>query len=196
LGILLLLSNIVSIYGVLCFIRIILTWVPSMNYNKFTLFLGKICDPYLNIFRNIKFFRIGYMDFSPAIGMGVIVIVSSLLKSIALQQRITVGGILAAIISMLWSIVSSVLSLIIVLMIIRLIVLLFESGRPSVFWHGFDSVFNPMAYKISSWFSSQKKQFMTQKKAYIIGIVVLIVFKLLADFLLRVVVVLLYKLPI
>ena len=37
---------------------------------------------------------------------------------------------------------------------------------------------------------------MTQKKAYIIGIVVLIVFKLLADFLLRVVVVLLYKLPI
>ena len=187
-GILLLLSNIVSIYGVLCFIRIILTWVPSMNYNKFTLFLGKICDPYLNIFRNIKFFRIGYMDFSPAIGMGVIVIVSSLLKSIALQQRITVGGILAAIISMLWSIVSSVLSLI--------IVLLFESGRPSVFWHGFDSVFNPMAYKISSWFSSQKKQFMTQKKAYIIGIVVLIVFKLLADFLLRVVVVLLYKLPI
>lgn len=194
-GIFLVLANIASIYGVLCLVRIILTWIPSMNYNKFTLFLGKICDPYLNLFRNIKFLRIGYMDFSPIIAMGLLMLVSSLLNSLAIHQRLTVGGIIAAIISLVWSFVSSILSLIIVLLIIRLIVLFFESGKPAAFWYGFDSVFNPIVYKIASWFSAQKNKFMTQKKAYVVSILVLVIFRILAGFLLSVIYSFLYKLP-
>ena len=94
-----LLAGLISIYTMLCFIRIILTWFPSMTYNKFTLFLSRICDPYLNIFRRIQFLRLGYVDFSPAVAVALLVAVSSLVSNIALQQRIYVGGIVASLVS-------------------------------------------------------------------------------------------------
>ena len=48
-----LISQIISIYSILCFARILLSWIPSLSYSKVTQFLAKICDPYLNLFRKL-----------------------------------------------------------------------------------------------------------------------------------------------
>ena len=58
-------SSFISIYLVLLFIRVLLTWFPNINWSNqpFTA-LSQITDPYLNLFRSI-IPPLGGMDFSP-----------------------------------------------------------------------------------------------------------------------------------
>lgn len=187
-------AGIISIYTLLCFIRIMLTWFPSMTYNKFTLFLSRICDPYLNLFRRITFLRLGYVDFSPAVAVALLVAASSLLNNIAMQNRIAIGGILAAVVGTAWSIVSSILGLLAILVAIRLIVLLLSKNSTSSIWQTLDSTLNPMIYRISKVFVSQNK-FVSQKTALIIAIAVLILCQIVGGLLISIITNLLLSLP-
>ena len=73
-------SFVVSVYALMCFLRILLTWVPSLSYSRFSRFLGKICDPYLNIFRGIKWLRLGSFDFSAALGLCILGVLATMLS--------------------------------------------------------------------------------------------------------------------
>ncbi|MBR5867660.1 MAG: YggT family protein [Spirochaetaceae bacterium] len=190
-----LLAGLISIYTMLCFIRIALTWFPSMTYNKFTLFLSRICDPYLNIFRRIQFLRLGYVDFSPAVAVALLVAVSSLVSNIALQQRIYVGGIVASLVSVVWSIASSLIGFLTILLAVRLIALLLSKGSVSPIWQALDSVLNPVIYRVAGMFSSGNKHFIPQQKALIISIVVLILCQVAGGILISIITGLLEKLP-
>jgi len=58
-------SSFISIYLVLLFIRVLLTWFPNIDwYNQPFAALSQITDPYLNLFRSI-IPPLGGMDFSP-----------------------------------------------------------------------------------------------------------------------------------
>jgi len=189
-----LLSALLSIYTMFCFIRIILTWFPNMRYSKFTNFLATICDPYLNMFSKFRFLRLGYVDFSPVISIGVLVAASSLLNKIALQQRIYVGGLIAALISMIWSIVVSLLGLFTVIMAIRLIALLISKNNSSQIWLTLDSVINPITTKIASFFTNGSN-FVSQKKALIISIAIFIILQLVGGLLISFIISFFHNLP-
>jgi YggT family protein len=77
------------VYIVLIFIRIIMSWIPRMPYNRilsgFLTFVTDVTDPYLNLFRRIlPMVRIGpgALDLSPIVATFALIIVSSLVASL------------------------------------------------------------------------------------------------------------------
>ena len=83
-------AQLVSIYSMLCFVRIILSWIPQFSYSKVAEILGKICDPYLNIFRRLPL-HIANLDFSPIIAFIILSGISTILQYIATLQKISLG---------------------------------------------------------------------------------------------------------
>ena len=77
------------VYLVLIFVRIILSWIPRVPYNRwlngFIKFVTDVTDPYLNLFRRIlRPVRIGpgALDLSPIIATFALIIVSSLVAGL------------------------------------------------------------------------------------------------------------------
>lgn len=78
-------NTLVLVYLVLIFIRILMSWIPRMPYNRylaaFLQFVTDVTDPYLNLFRRfIPPLRIGpgALDLSPIIGVLVLSIVGGI----------------------------------------------------------------------------------------------------------------------
>jgi len=174
-----LLSAVVSLYTMMCFVRIILTWIPSLNYSKFGSFMSTLCDPYMNYFRRFRFLQFRNIDFSPILSMGLLVAVSNIFSSIAMTGRFSIGYLLASVISILWSVVASVVGFLLILLIIRLVALFLNKNGGSL-WYSLDNTLNPIVYKIAGIFRG-KNTFMTQKTAYTITIIALFVARFLGN---------------
>ncbi len=117
------LSSLVSLYALVCLIRVILTWIPNISNSKFANVLSQICDPYLNLFRGKKILTFGSFDFGPAVALCILGGIASILASFS-SGNFSVGHLLAVIIGVVWNIISAVLGFIILILIIRLIILL------------------------------------------------------------------------
>jgi YggT family protein len=77
------------VYLVLIFVRIILSWIPRIPYNRFLngflKFVTDVTDPYLNLFRRfLPPVRIGpgALDLSPIVATFVLIIVSSIVENL------------------------------------------------------------------------------------------------------------------
>jgi YggT family protein len=77
------------VYLVLIFIRILMSWIPRMPYNRYLSavlkFVTDVTDPYLNLFRRIlPPVRLGGagLDLSPIVATFVLIIVSSIVVSL------------------------------------------------------------------------------------------------------------------
>ena len=78
-------NTLALVYLVLIFIRIILSWIPRMPYNRwlaaFLKFVTDVTDPYLNLFRRfLPPVRMGpgALDLSPIVATLVLILVSSI----------------------------------------------------------------------------------------------------------------------
>ena len=136
-------ASVLGIYSTLLIIRIIISWFlmfsgrggwrtydgqedngrqPS-GLETADNILGRICDPYLNVFRGVKSLRRSNIDFTPLLAFVVLNLVRSILGFIADTTSFTVWTILAIIINGLWSsMLSFLMILLIVLLVVRLIV--------------------------------------------------------------------------
>ncbi len=83
------LNTLVLVYLVLIFIRILMSWIPRMPYNRylaaFLKFVTDVTDPYLNIFRRVlPPVRMGGagLDLSPIVATIVLIVVSSIVVGI------------------------------------------------------------------------------------------------------------------
>jgi YggT family protein len=79
------LDTLTLVYLVLIFIRIIMSWIPRMPYNRylaaFLKFVSDVTDPYLNLFRRfLPPVRLGpgALDLSPIVATLVLIIVSGI----------------------------------------------------------------------------------------------------------------------
>jgi YggT family protein len=79
------LRTLLLLYLILIFIRILLSWIPRIPYNRylaaFLKFVSDVTDPYLNLFRRIlPPVRMGGagLDLSPIVAVFVLIIVSDL----------------------------------------------------------------------------------------------------------------------
>jgi YggT family protein len=75
-------STLVYVYLILIFIRILMSWLPRVPYNRaldlVLTFVRDVVDPYLNIFRRlVPMARLGpaAIDLSPILGSFVLIIV-------------------------------------------------------------------------------------------------------------------------
>jgi YggT family protein len=79
------LNTLLLVYLILIFIRILMSWIPRMPYNRylaaFLKFVSDVTDPYLNLFRRIlPPVRMGGagLDLSPIVATFVLIIVSEI----------------------------------------------------------------------------------------------------------------------
>lgn len=168
-------ASVINVYSFLCFIRIILTWIPGASYSGIGRFLSAICDPFLNMFRGVRWMQIGSLDFSPAVSIGILYALSSILTDISMTGRIYFGGILAIIISMFWSIIASLFGFLAIILVIRFIAILRQksSNYYGSFWAQLDYGLEPFVYRITKIFSNGK--FISYKNALLITIIMLLV---------------------
>ncbi len=72
-------ANFLKIYLFLIFVRILVTWFPTVNWmNQVASSLSPITDPYLNVFRSF-IPPLGGLDISPILAILVLQIVAGLL---------------------------------------------------------------------------------------------------------------------
>jgi YggT family protein len=82
-------NTLALVYLVLIFIRIIMSWIPRIPYNRFLAgvlkFVSDVTDPYLNLFRRfLPPVRLGpgALDLSPIVATFVLLIVSGIVAGL------------------------------------------------------------------------------------------------------------------
>jgi YggT family protein len=142
------LAGIVSVYMLLIFVRIILTWFPGSEFGRPYLFLRSICDPYLDWFRRFRFSKAGPIDFSPIIALAALSLFHRVLVTWGRSGRMSFGIILAMLLSAFWSIVSWILGFFIIILILRLIAYMGNFNIYSPLWRFIDFIAQPVMYRI------------------------------------------------
>ncbi|HBP10264.1 MULTISPECIES: YggT family protein [unclassified Treponema] len=169
-------SAFLSLYSLLCLLRIIITWIPNYSYSKPADILAQICDPYMNLFRGIKWLKFGSFDFSPALALCILGAGSQLFSSLANGGYINLQMILAMILGIFFSILSSLIFFIIILFAIRLILIMINKdfyNTSGFMANQIDSSISPIVYRIARTFAMGRR--ITYKAALIISIIALLV---------------------
>lgn len=81
-------STLITVYVIVIFVRILMSWVPRMPYNRwlsaFLEFVTDVTDPYLRLFRRVlPLVKLGpgAIDISPMIATIVLIIVGGIVTS-------------------------------------------------------------------------------------------------------------------
>lgn len=178
-------AGLVSIYSTLCFIRIILTWFPPINYGPIGRFFSSLCDPYLNLFSKLPL-RIGMIDFTAMVAIGVLYVISAILESILRSGYISLSIVLGNLIYFAFSIGTSILSFITLIFLIRLLVSIFSksSNQYDSPWQRFDDAIRVIVFKICSFFSGGRN--ISYKTALLIDTIALFATLFISGVLLKV----------
>lgn len=188
-------STILSVYMLVIFIRIMLTWIQPMGGGeRVNYFLRKITDPYLNLFRGVKFLSAGKFDFSPVLAILVLVVLQNIALRLAAFGRISLGIVLALIVQAAWSGISFLAFLFIAIMVIRFIGYFISRGRTGTFLQTLDTFIQPLIFRVQRILKpSQPMQYPT-----LLGIttVALVVLTLVARLIIRLIVTGLASLPV
>ena len=172
-SLLLTVRQLINAYLFLCFIKILLSWVPSAAYSSFGLVLSSICDPYLNWFKRFKFTRIGMVDFSPILSLGLLSLAAQLITSILSTGTISLWGLCVSIIQLIWSFIGFMLNMLIIFLIVRLVYDIFGSSNSSPFWYNLDRLLNPVIAKTTGLFQQKPLQYRSRLILTIILILLL-----------------------
>ena len=162
-------ANVISLYALLCTIRVLLTWFPRAQHTPFGRILASLCDPYLNIFRRLRFLRISMFDLSPAVALCVLIALSHIMGSLAAARSFTLGRLLATVLYLFQSIVVSIFGFLILLLVIRLVVLLLGKDRYGSLWDSLDHSLSPIVFRMTALFTRRKPT--SYKTALIVAIV-------------------------
>jgi YggT family protein len=151
-----LLGTLTSLYMLLIFIRIMLTWFtgtpsgkPGIPNGKPLEILSRVTDPYLNWFRRFPALRFSSMDLSPILGLTVLSVANSVFNTLGRYGTITLGFVLALVVSALWSAAAFILSFLIIILGLRLAAYLTNRNVYQSFWRIIDSLAQPILYRIS-----------------------------------------------
>ena len=143
------LSSVVSIYMMIIFFRIILSWFSGMGHGGIQGILARITDPYLNWFRRFPILKMGFLDLSPVVALGVLTLVNRIFTTLALYKTITLGIILALTLQVFWAAASFFLGFLIIVLVLRLVAYLARSNMYSSFWRIVETISQPVIHKIN-----------------------------------------------
>ena len=142
------LSSVISIYMMIVFFRIILTWFSWMRGGRLQEILAMVTDPYLNWFRRFPL-RLGFIDLSPIVALAVLSFLNRLFMTFAHHERVSLGIILMMIVQMAWGVVSFILVFLIIVFVLRMVAYLANFNMYNPFWRIVGAVYQPVAYKIN-----------------------------------------------
>ncbi len=136
-------GTIISLYMMVIFIRIIFTWFRGIHAGKAEQFLASVTDPYLNWFRHNFPVRLGVLDFSPVVGILFLGLLNTVANQLAYAGSITLGFVIAVIVSAVWSAVSFFLTLFLIVAVIRLVGMVANLDHGGRFWIVVEQIVNP-----------------------------------------------------
>ena len=188
------LAGFTSLYILLIFIRILLTWFSGANYGRPMEILSRITDPYLDWFRRFPGLRGGIVDLSPIVAMAVLSVANNIFTTLARFGVIHIGGITAMVLASLWSAVSFILGFFIVVLILRLIAYLTNQNIYGSFWRIIDTISQPVLYRINRFFF--RRRLVNYRAVILLSIGTLLGLMIGMGFLIRLAVSLLERLPL
>lgn len=162
----------VSIYMVLCFLRVLSSWLPGIDLGRAGGLLAAATDPFLGLFSRIPFLRAGGFDFSPIAALAVLTVVNSALQTLAMTGMVTVGILLGLVLSALWSAVGFVISFFAVCILVRIIVAAAHWNSLHPLWMVVDSMLNPLLFRINHLF--YRNRIVHYLQSLVTGFIVLI----------------------
>jgi len=184
------LSFITYIYFIIVVIRIILTWLRGFGTGGLQNFLSVITDPYLNWFRRFPALRVGFLDLSPIVALGVLSLARQIFATLAIHGTISIGIILALVLMAVWGAVSFFIIFLLIILILRLIAHLSAQNMEGTFWRIIETISRPVLYRINRFFYKDRIV------NFITGLIVSIVCLGIGYIILRIAVVFLYGLLI
>ncbi|HON14410.1 MAG: YggT family protein [Spirochaetota bacterium] len=188
------LASITTVYMILLFLRIMLTWFNSpFTLGRTTELLSSITDPYLNWFHRFPQLRTELMDFSPVAALAVLALVNNIFLTIAVYGRITLGIILSMLLSSVWSAIAFVLSFFIVILVIRFIAYTLGSNNVHPIWRAIDALSKPMLYRVNRLIF--RDRLVTYKTGIFTTVVVLLALRILGAVIISLLSNLLIRLP-
>ncbi|MBN2509537.1 MAG: YggT family protein [Spirochaetales bacterium] len=134
----------ISVYMLLIFIRVLLTWFQGPSLGRPFEILASITDPYIAFFRRFRFLRMGSMDFSPIAAVMTLIILLNIISSIHYLGKISLGIVLGIIVTALWSSISWILSFFLILTVIRLVAHFFRLNTLGPLLHTVDMIIHPL----------------------------------------------------
>ncbi|AEJ20091.1 YggT family protein [Gracilinema caldarium] len=189
------LASCTTVYMVLLFIRIMLTWFNSpLSFNRSTELLSRITDPYLHWFRRFPQLRTEVLDFSPVAALAVLALVNNIFLTIAVYGRITLGIILSMLVTSLWSAVAFVLSFFIVILAVRFVAYILGSNNVHPIWRAIDTLSKPVLYRINRIIF--RDRLVTYTTGLLTTVVVLLILRIVGGILVNLLSNLLIRLPI
>jgi YggT family protein len=143
-----LLASLTSIYLLLIFIRIMLTWFSGANFGKPEAVLSSITDPFLNWFKRFPGLRIGgFLDLSPIAAMAVLSVANNVFMMIARYGSISIGRVFAMVLGAVWSAASFILGFIAIILGLRLFAYLTNQNTFGTFWRIIDAISQPILFR-------------------------------------------------
>jgi len=146
------LSSIISVYLVIIFIRILLTWFRGPQFGRPYEILTRITDPYLQYFRRFPALRTGRIDFSPLAAILVLVVIQNIFRTLAAVGSITIGIILSILVSAGWSAFSFLLTFLFIIILIRIFTLFTNRNSSFPMFQTLDYIIDPIRQRIINLF--------------------------------------------
>lgn len=100
------LASLLSFYSLLIWLRIVTTWI-RIPPNPLSHWLGRIVDPYLDLFKSITALKRERFDLTPLAALAALSVIQSMLRLYGSYGTITLGMVLALLLQTLWSYLAS-----------------------------------------------------------------------------------------
>ncbi len=141
------LASLLSFYSLLIWLRIIIGWI-RIPANPLSHWLGRIVDPYLDLFKPIKALRRERFDLTPLAALAALSVIQSMLRLYGSYGTITVGMVLALLLQTLWSyLVSPIFWFLLILLSVRL----YFCYRPSPQTIGYVAMLDSLVGGLLNW---------------------------------------------
>ena len=175
-------------------IRIILTWFKGSFQGKAGELLKQVTDPYLEIFSRLSFLKQGMFDFSPLAAILVLVVALDLVNGLLVYGRITIGLLLASIISAIWGGLSFILLIFLVLGVVQIVSTLFSRNSESPLLRMTNLMFQPVIALVARFLHPKRE--LNQNQYLYISLGLIFFIRLLGGMLISRLIRLLYTLPV
>ncbi|PIE98986.1 MAG: hypothetical protein CR988_00765 [Treponema sp.] len=164
----------ISIYSLLCIVRIFMSWMPEILHTSVGRFFRMICDPFLDMFRSLPFTRVGIMDLSPIFAIGSLSILQMIFEELGRGTLPSARNIVMMIIAIIFSFIGFMITILIVIVVVRLIYELLNRSSYSPFWQSIDGFIMPIVTRISRFFAPKKMLSVTAGLSISLAVLVII----------------------
>lgn len=138
-------------YLLLILLRVIMSWFQRSVSGRPVALLVRVTEPYLALFRGLRFLRIGPLDLSPMAAILTLAMALDLVGALRDAQQLTLGIFLAGLTDALWFGVSFVLVLLILLIVLVLAFLAFGRGTGAALVQTLAAVLHPVTAWVRGW---------------------------------------------